>query len=69
MSKNKKTWKNPLANWGVKGGNYEVSTLPYKDPHEIWKKTISYKVPITKIGRFHYEYKSSNHGNKIVLKP
>ena len=65
MSKNKKTWKNPLANWGVKGGNYEVSTLPYKDPHEIWKKTISYKVPITKIGRFHYEYKSSNHGNKI----
>ena len=65
MSKNKKTWKNPLANWGVKGGNYEVSTPPYKDPHEIWKKTISYKVPITKIGRFHYEYKSSNHGNKI----
>ena len=65
MSKNKKTWKNPLANWGVKGGNYEVSTPPYKDPHEVWKKTISYKVPITKIGRFHYEYKSSNHGNKI----
>jgi len=65
VSKNKKTWKNPLANWGVKGGNYEVSTPPYKDPHEIWKKTISYKVPITKIGRFHYEYKSSNHGNKI----
>ena len=65
MNKNKKTWKNPLANWGVKGGNYEVSTPPYKDPHEVWKKTISYKVPITKIGRFHYEYKSSNHGNKI----
>jgi|TARA_B110000881_G_scaffold119684_1_gene105058 branched-chain amino acid transport system permease protein len=65
LSKNKKTWKNPLANWGVKGGNYEVSTPPYKDPHEVWKKTISYKVPITKIGRFHYEYKSSNHGNKI----
>ena len=65
MSKDKKTWKNPLANWGVKGGNYEVSTPPYKDPHEVWKKTISYKVPITKIGRFHYEYKSSNHGNKI----
>jgi branched-chain amino acid transport system permease protein len=65
LNKNKKTWKNPLANWGVKGGNYEVSTPPYKDPHEVWKKTISYKVPITKIGRFHYEYKSSNHGNKI----
>jgi branched-chain amino acid transport system permease protein len=65
VSKDKKTWKNPLANWGVKGGNYEVFTPPYKDPHEVWKKTISYKVPITKIGRFHYEYKSSNHGNKI----
>ena len=65
MSKNKNTWKNPLANWGTKGGNYEVPTPPYTDPHEIWKKTNSYNVPITKIGRFHYEYKSSNHGNKI----
>ena len=65
MTKKKNTWKNPLAIWGAKGGNYEVPTPPYKDPHEIWKKTNSYKVPIKKIGRFHYEYKSSNHGNKI----
>lgn len=65
MSKNKNTWKNPLANWGSKGGNHEVPTPVYTDPHEIWKKTNSYSVPATKIGRFHYEYKSSNHGNKI----
>ena len=65
MSKNKNTWKNPLANWGSKGGNHEVPTPVYTDPHEIWKKTNSYSVPTTKIGRFHYEYKSSNHGNKI----
>ena len=65
MSKNKNTWKNPLANWGSKGGNHEVPTPVYTDPHEIWKKTKSYSVPTTKIGRFHYEYKSSNHGNKI----
>ena len=65
MTKKKNTWKNPLAIWGAKGGNYEVPTPPYKDPHEIWKKTNSYKVPTKKIGRFHYEYKSSNHGNKI----
>ena len=65
MIKNTNTWKNPLANWGSKKGNHEVPTPPYKDPHEIWKKTNSYKVPTSKIGRFHYEYKSSNHGNKI----
>lgn len=65
MSKNKNTWKNPLANWGSKGGNHEVPTPVYTDPHEIWRKTNSYSVPATKIGRFHYEYKSSNHGNKI----
>ncbi|GIS66367.1 MAG: hypothetical protein CM1200mP5_1510 [Candidatus Pelagibacterales bacterium] len=45
MTKKKNTWKNPLAIWGAKGGNYEVPTPPYKDPHEIWKKTNSYKVP------------------------
>ncbi len=65
MSQSKNTWKNPLSVWDSKGGNHEVSTPSYKDPHEIWKKTNSYKVPLTKIGRFHYEYKSSNHGSKI----
>lgn len=65
MSQSKNTWKNPLSIWDSKGGNHEVSTPSYKDPHEIWKKTNSYKVPLTKIGRFHYEYKSSNHGSKI----
>ena len=59
------TWKNPLVLWGASGGNYEVPTIPQKDPSEIWKKTKSFKVPITKIGRFHYEYKSSNHGSKL----
>ena len=58
-------WKNPLVLWGASGGNYEVPTIPQKDPSEIWKKTKSFKVPITKIGRFHYEYKSSNHGSKL----
>ena len=59
------TWKNPLALWGASGGNYEVPTIPHKDPSEIWKKTKTFKVPITKIGRFHYEFKSSNHGSKL----
>ena len=67
MSKKKNTWKNPLSLWGSRDENYEVSTPVWKNPHEIWKKTNSYSVPTTKIGRFHYEYKSSNHGNKIVL--
>ena len=43
------TWKNPLALWGASGGNYEVPTIPQKDPSEIWKKTKSFKVPTTKI--------------------
>ena len=42
MTKKKNTWKNPLAILGAKGGNYEVPTPPYKDPHEIWKKTNDY---------------------------
>ena len=64
-TKKKITWKNPLALWGASGGNYEVPTITHKDPSEIWEKTKSFIVPITKIGRFHYEYKSSNHGSKL----
>ena len=64
MSKKKNTWKNPLSLWGSRDENYEVSTPVWKNPHEIWKKTTSFKVPTSKIGRFHYEYKSSNHGSK-----
>jgi len=39
--------------------------LPIKILVKFGKKTKSFKVPITKIGRFHYEYKSSNHGSKL----
>ena len=53
-TKKKITWKNPLALWGASGGNYEVPTITHKDPSEIWEKTKSFIVPITKIGRFHY---------------
>ena len=63
--KKNKTWKNPLAVWGSKGGNHEVPTPEYKNPHQIWRDTKAFKVPTSKIGRFHYEYKSSNHGEKI----
>ena len=34
------TWKNPLALWGASGGNYEVPTIPQKDPNEIWKSVL-----------------------------
>ena len=64
-TKKSKTWKNPLAVWGAKGGNHEVPTPEWKNPHQIWRDTKAFKVPTTKIGRFHYEYKSSNHGEKI----
>ena len=64
-TKKRKTWKNPLAVWGAKGGNHEVATPEWKNPHQIWKDTKAFKVPTNKIGRFHYEYKSSNHGEKI----
>ena len=64
-TKKRKTWKNPLAVWGAKGGNHEVPTPEWKNPHQIWRDTKAFKVPTTKIGRFHYEYKSSNHGEKI----
>ena len=63
--KKNKTWKNPLAVWGSKGGNHEVPTPEYKNPHQIWRDTKAFKVPTSKIGRFHYEYKSTNHGEKI----
>ena len=64
-TKKRKTWKNPLAVWGAKGGNHEVATPEWKNPHQIWRDTKAFKVPTNKIGRFHYEYKSSNHGEKI----
>jgi len=64
-TKKRKIWKNPLAVWGAKGGNHEVPTPEWKNPHQIWRDTKAFKVPTTKIGRFHYEYKSSNHGEKI----
>ena len=68
-TKKRKTWKNPLAVWGAKGGNHEVATPEWKNPHQIWRDTKAFKVPTTKIGRFHYEYKSSNHGEKIWNRP
>ena len=58
-TKKTKTWKNPLAVWGAKGGNHEVPTPEWKNPHQIWRDTKAFKVPTTKIGRFHYEYKRS----------
>ena len=43
-TKKRKTWKNPLAVWGAKGGNYEVATPEWKNPHQIWRETKAFKV-------------------------
>jgi len=61
----KSTWKNPLAKWGAKGGNYEVPTVRVEDPRSIWWQNTSYKVPLYKVGRFKYIHKWSNHGNRL----
>ncbi len=66
MSNTKKyTWKNPLAVWGVKDGNYEVPSIKVEDPSLIWDKNKTYKVPLYKVGRFKYIYKWKNHGGRL----
>lgn len=65
-SENKRhTWKNPLAIWGAKGGNYEVATIKVVDPKSIWDENARYKVPLYKVGRFKYIHKWKNHGNRL----
>ena len=54
--KKTKTWKNPLAVWGSKGGNHEVPTPENKTPPQIRRATKTFKVPTSKNGRLHYEY-------------
>jgi len=64
MNKNY-TWKNPLAVWGAKGGNYEVPSIKVEDPRSVWDNNKTYKVPLYKVGRFKYIYKWKNHGGRI----
>lgn len=58
-------WKNPLAVWGAKGGNYEVPSIRVEDPRTVWRKTTSYKAPLHKVGRFKYIHKWANHGKRL----
>lgn len=58
-------WKNPLAVWGAKGGNYEVRSIRVSDPAAIWEKNKSSKVPMHKVGRYKYIHKWRNHGNRL----
>ena len=58
-------WKNPLAVWGAKGGNYEVPTIRVADPRSIWDQNTSYKVPLYKVGRYKYIHKWKNHGSRL----
>ncbi len=58
-------WKNPLAMWGAKGGNYEVPTVRVADPRSIWDENTAYKVPLYKVGRLKYIHKWANHGNRV----
>lgn len=63
---NKRTvWKNPLAIWGAKGGNYEVPTIHVANPKSVWDENTLYKVPLYKVGRFKYIHKWANHGNRV----
>ena len=69
MSNNNKEnqiiWKNPLAIWGAKGGNYEVNTIRVNDPKSTWDQNTEFKVPAYKVGRFKYIHKWRNHGNRL----
>jgi branched-chain amino acid transport system permease protein len=65
MSNKNYTWKNPLAVWGAKGGNYEVPSIHVKDPKSVWDENKTYKVPLYKVGRFKYIYKWKNHGARL----
>jgi len=65
MSKKNYTWKNPLAVWGAKGGNYEVPSIKVEDPRAVWDKNKTYQVVLYKVGRFKYIYKWKNHGARL----
>lgn len=65
MSKKNYTWKNPLAVWGAKGGNYEVPSIRVEDPRSVWDKNKTYQVALYKVGRFKYIYKWKNHGARL----
>lgn len=59
------TWKNPLAVWGARGGNYEVSSIRVPDPSSVWRQNREFKVPTHKVGRFKYIHKWPAHGQKL----
>lgn len=59
------TWKNPLAVWGAKGGNYEVLSIRVDDPRRIWRETKAFKAPLYKVGRYKYIHKWANHGKRL----
>ena len=65
MSKKNYTWKNPLAVWGAKGGNYEVPSIKVEDPRSVWDKNKTYQVALYKVGRFKYIYKWKSHGARL----
>ncbi len=58
-------WRNPLAVWGAKGGNYEVPTIPVPDPRQVWDENTAYKVPTHKVGRLKYFHIWSSHGARL----
>jgi branched-chain amino acid transport system permease protein len=58
-------WRNPLAVWGAKGGNYEVPSIRVPDPRTVWRENASYKARLFKIGRFQYYHKWANHGARL----
>lgn len=48
-------WRNPQSVWGIKGGNYEVPTIPVPDPRSVWDENTAYKVKLRPVGRMkHY---------------
>jgi branched-chain amino acid transport system permease protein len=63
--KKKCTWKNPLAVWGSKGGNYEVPSIQTGDATAVWRANRSFKVPLHKVGRLKYIHKWANHGKHL----
>lgn len=58
-------WRNPLAVWGAKGGNYEVPTIPVPNPRQVWDENTAYKVPTHKVGRLKYFHIWSSHGARL----
>jgi branched-chain amino acid transport system permease protein len=58
-------WKNPLAVWGAKGGNYEAPSIRVEDPAAVWRRNRSFKAPLKPVGRLKYIHKWANHGKRL----